>query len=176
MGLLVPLLFLLFFNRCSFFVTADKDLIQKTCQTTKYYGLCVSSLQIDPKSLQSDVPGLAAIITTLAIANASDTAAYLVKLLNHTTDSSLKSVLQECSNRYKDAGAALGGSLQELDSQTYDYAYVQVMAAKDYPNSCHNVFKQKPKLVYPLELKRREEGLERLCDVALGIISLLGFD
>ncbi|KAG9457246.1 hypothetical protein H6P81_001754 [Aristolochia fimbriata] len=172
----IPFSFLILFHLSSIFAAADMGLIRRTCQSTKYYDLCVSSLQIDPKSLDSDVPGLATIVTTVAVANATDAYAYLANLTTRTSDASLKWVLRECSNRYRDAGEALDGSLQQLQSQTYDYAYVQVTAARDYPNSCHNVFNQKKQLLYPPALQRREQGLVRLCDVALGIIGLLDFD
>ncbi|KAK2998016.1 hypothetical protein RJ639_024900, partial [Escallonia herrerae] len=32
-------------------------------------------------------------------------------------------------------------SLQDLAAESYDYAYVHVMAASDYLNACHNAFK-----------------------------------
>ncbi|KAL5697438.1 hypothetical protein ACHQM5_028577 [Ranunculus cassubicifolius] len=76
-------------------------------------------------------------------------------------------------DKYSFAMDALQVSLQELDSMSYDNAYVQVTAAKGYPNVCHNGDKRYPGLAYPVEVAHREQQLEQLCDVALGIVDLL---
>lgn len=169
---------LLILSLPTFLSFADMGLVQQTCQSTNYYDLCMASFQTNPNSLQADVPGLASIITNLAMANATDTSSFLSKLANNTRDPPIKKVLGECARRYTDAGAALSGSVEEIETESYDYAMVQVMAAKEYTNSCHNLFKLKQgaggKLIkYPAELAKREDGLVRLCDVSLAIIGLL---
>lgn len=83
--------------------------------------------------------------------------------------------MRECADKYAFANDALQNSVQDLSSELYDYAYMHVMAAADYPNACRNAFKRYPGLVYPQELAVREEGLKHICDVVLGIIDALGF-
>ncbi|KAK9064058.1 hypothetical protein SSX86_017930 [Deinandra increscens subsp. villosa] len=157
------------------FVNGDTNLIQKTCKTTKFYDLCISSLQSDSTSPQADTKGLAIILAKLAMANATNTNSFLSSnfLTKTTNDTITKSVLKQCADRYSAAGASLQSAVQDLGSELYDYAYMHVMAASDYANSCRNAFKRYPKLVYPPEIGGREEGLKRFCDVIMGIIDSL---
>ncbi|XP_057495487.1 cell wall / vacuolar inhibitor of fructosidase 2 [Actinidia eriantha] len=156
-------------------VRGDTDLIEKTCKSTKHYGLCVSSLKSNTNSLKSDTKGLAVIMVGVGIANATATSSFLSsQLLSATTnDPLMRKVLKDCTDKYSYAGNSLQASLQDLATQTYDYAYVNVMAAADYPNACHNGFRRYPGLAYPAELAVREDGLKHICDVVLGIIDLL---
>ncbi|KAF8404379.1 hypothetical protein HHK36_009262 [Tetracentron sinense] len=126
------------------FVTRDTALIEKTCLTNQYPDLCVSTLKSDPTSINADTKGLAAIVINVA------------------------------KDKYRYASDALQGSLQDLASDINNDASLQVSAAADYPNSCHNVFKGAPGLTYPSGLAQREELLVHLCGVAVGIINLLG--
>ncbi|XP_022741365.1 cell wall / vacuolar inhibitor of fructosidase 2 [Durio zibethinus] len=157
-------------------VNGDAGLIQKTCKTTKYYDLCVSSLKSDPRSVNSDTKGLAMIMIGVGMANATATSTFLSsRLVSSANDTILKKVLKECSDKYAHAGDALQASVQDFVSEAYDYAYMHIMAAADYPNACHNAFRRYPRLIYPPEIARREDGLKRICDVVLGIIDNLGF-
>ena len=155
-------------------VSGDYDLIQKTCRSTKYYDLCISSLKSDPNSPNADTKGLAMIMVGIGEANATAISSYLSsQLVGSANDSSMKKILKECVNRYNYSSDALQASLQALIMEAYDYAYVHVIAAADYPNACRNSFKRCPRLPYPPELGPREDGLKHLCDVVLGIIDLL---
>ncbi|KAG6721713.1 hypothetical protein I3842_03G125300 [Carya illinoinensis] len=157
------------------FVTGDANLVQKTCKNTKYYDLCLSSLRSVPTSLSADTKGLAVIMVGVGMANATATSSYLSsQLLSTTNDTILKKVLRECADKYSYAGDALQASVQDLATESYDYAYMHITAAADYPNACHNAFKRYPGLIYPPDLARREDGLKHLCFVVLGIIDLLG--
>lgn len=163
------------FHQPLIFVSGDADLIQKTCKSTKYYDLCVSSLKSDPTSPKADTKGLAVIMVGIGMANATATSTYMSsKSLSTTNDTSLKKVLKECADKYTYAGDALQASVQDLATESYDYAYMHIMAAADYPNACHNAFKRYPGLDYPPEIARREDGLKHICDVVLGIIDHLG--
>ncbi|CAA0830212.1 Cell wall / vacuolar inhibitor of fructosidase 2 [Striga hermonthica] len=145
-------------------------LIQQTCKNTKHYDLCVSSLKSDASSAKADTKGLALIMIRLGVANATATSAYLSSAKNETA-----LVMKECADKYALAGEALRSSVQDLLDDSYDYAYIHVMAAADYPNSCRNGFRRYPGLVYPPELAVREDGLKGICDVVLGIIDSIGF-
>ncbi|KAL1364717.1 hypothetical protein HN51_012860 [Arachis hypogaea] len=167
-------LLLLFFvlGDTRLYVNGDTKLMKKTCRHTKYYDLCFSSLKSDPTSSNADPRGLAMIMVGVAMANATSTSSYLSSQLHNpaTNDTTFKRVLKECLDKYTYAGESLQASVQDLADQVYDYAYMHVSAAKDYPNVCHNLFKQNPALVYPPELARRENALKHICDVAMGII------
>ncbi|KAL5715031.1 hypothetical protein ACHQM5_016919 [Ranunculus cassubicifolius] len=156
-------------------VSADTAMMRSACKNTNYYNLCLSSLKSNSSSFKADTKGLAAIIIGIAMTNANQTTTFLSsQLLSSTSDLVIKKVVKDCADKYSLAMDALQVSLQELDSMSYDNAYVQVTAAKDYPNVCHNGYKRYPGLAYPVEVAHREQQLEQLCDVALGIVDLLG--
>lgn len=163
---------LIFHQQPSIFASADMNLIQKTCKNTKYYDLCVSSLKSNPRSSSVDTKGLANIMVGVGFANATATSSYLSSQLlsTKTNDTTLKKVLKECADKYTYAGDSLQASGQDLATEDYDYAYLHISAAADYPNACHNAFRRSPGLAYPAELARREDGLKQICDVVLGII------
>ncbi|KAJ0545983.1 putative pectinesterase inhibitor domain-containing protein [Helianthus annuus] len=155
----------------------DTSLIQKTCQTTKYYDLCISSLQSDSTSQQADTKGLAIILAKLALANATSTNSFLSSnvFVKNPNDTVMKKVLKQCEDRYSAARMSLQNSIQDLESELYDYAYMHVMAASDYANSCRNAFKRNPNLVYPPEIDHREKGLKQFCDVVMEIIDSIEY-
>ncbi|XP_055817619.1 cell wall / vacuolar inhibitor of fructosidase 2 [Solanum dulcamara] len=159
------------------------DLIQKTCKNTKYYDLCVSSLKSDSTSLKADTKGLATIMVKIGMVNATATNTFLsspelvVNTTNYTNNdlALMKKLLKDCADKYTLATNALQDSLQDLNNQVYDYAYMHVMAAADYPNVCHNGFRRNPRLDYPSQLAIREDGFKHICDVVLGILDALGW-
>ncbi|XP_008799039.2 pectinesterase inhibitor 28-like [Phoenix dactylifera] len=154
--------------------TNAPNLIQRTCNSTTYYDLCVASLQSDPESPEADVRGLSTIVVHLAIFNATNTSSFAASLAPSATDPSLRAVLRACAAKYSNARQALQWSLDALSTESYDYAFVHVSAAAEYPNVCRVLFRHYPRLTYPEEMARREEALVHLCTVALEIISLLG--
>lgn len=164
-------------------VVAEVDLISRTCESTKFPNLCVSSLKSDPTSPNADTKGLAMIMVGIGMANATATSSYLYSqsqnLNNQTTSSKavmMRKVVRECSDKYLHASNALQDSLQDLAEENYDYAFMHISAAADYPNACHNGFKRiKGLLAYPSELARRENGLKHICDVVSGIVNQLGW-
>ena len=124
-----------------------------------------------------DPKGLAQIMAGIGMANATATSTYLSSQLlsSAANDTILKKVLRECANKYTYAGDALQSSVQDLATEEYDYAYMHISAAAEYPNGCHNAFRRYPGLVYPPEISRREEGFKQICEVILGIIDHIGF-
>ncbi|XP_030543715.1 cell wall / vacuolar inhibitor of fructosidase 2 [Rhodamnia argentea] len=156
----------------------DASLIQKACRITKYYDLCLSSLKSDPSSSRADPKGLASIALAVALANATSTSSFLSSLVvgsgGAAGDPALSRLLRDCADKYGLAGDALQASARDLAAEAYDYAYMHVMAAEDYPSACRNAFRRSPGTAYPPELARREDGLTRICDVVMGIIDFLG--
>lgn len=192
MGMKNFLIFLLYLTTPSTFLqkatnfliaNADQTLIQKTCKNTLYYNLCMSSLKSDPTSLTADTKGLAVIMASIGVANATDTSTYLSSQLPTNSAAAAASanknnktkLIRQCSQKYAFAAEALRESLKDLAGETYDYAYMHVSAAADYANVCRDGFKGFPAVSYPAKLGRREEGLKRICRVVLGILDLLGW-
>ncbi|KAL8045150.1 hypothetical protein ABFX02_08G094000 [Erythranthe guttata] len=175
------LFFILFFSSFDQTYSANvgnSDLIQQTCKNTKYYELCVSSLKSDSSSPRADTKGLALIMVKVGMANATATNSYLSSQMLKSVinnDTVMKKVVRECADKYGFAYDSLKKSVEDLGAEMYDYAYLHVMAAEDYPNACRDAFKRYPGLVYPPEIAVREDGLKRICDVVLGIIDNLGF-
>ncbi|KAL1564107.1 cell wall / vacuolar inhibitor of fructosidase 2-like [Salvia divinorum] len=163
------LLLTLFFS----FRASSADLIHQTCMTTKYYDLCVSTLKSDSSSPKADAKGLVLVMVRVAIANATATNAYLSSQMLSAAANDMKVAIKECADKYAFASEALKSSSQDLSNEMYDYAYMHVMAAADYPNGCRNAFKRSPGLLYPPEMALRENALKRICDVVLGIIDAL---
>lgn len=148
--------------------------IEATCKNTKYYKFCVSALKSDPRSPSADPKGLAAIMVGVGMTNATATATYLASNLTAAAnDTVLIKALKDCSDKYTLAADSLRLTIQDLDDEAYDYAYMHVLAAGDYPNVCRNVFRRVKGLPYPREIRRREESLRRICGVVSGILDRL---
>uniref|UniRef100_A0ACD5UXR6 Uncharacterized protein n=1 Tax=Avena sativa TaxID=4498 RepID=A0ACD5UXR6_AVESA len=169
---------------------AVRALVQSTCNATTYYDLCVAALVSDPHSFTADLRGLCAIAVSAAATNASATAS---DLANATSSSSAATpgpvagsaepgsdgrahvqalLLQACAAKYGEAREALLEARESVGEEAYDYAFVHVSAAAEYPAVCRTLFRRK-RVAYPVELAKREEALEHLCTVAIDIITLL---
>ncbi|KAI4365449.1 hypothetical protein MLD38_021433 [Melastoma candidum] len=83
--------------------------------------------------------------------------------------------MRGCADKYSLAGDAFQAAARDLTTESYDYAYVHIMAPRDNLNVCSNYFKRNVGSSYPPELASREDGFQHLCDVILGIIDFLGF-
>lgn len=155
-------------------VSADSDLIEKTCKTTKYYELCISSINQQQKKAET-AKELAVIMAKVGVANATATNAFLSSqlLISTTTDPIMKKLFKECANKYGFASDSLEACVGDLENDLFEFAYMHVMAAADYPNVCRNEFKRYPTLSYPSQIALREEGLKRICVVVMGIIDNL---
>ncbi|CAF2037334.1 unnamed protein product [Brassica rapa] len=155
-------------------VKSNTTTIESTCKTTNYYDLCVSALKSDPRSPTADTKGLAAIMASVGMTNATATASYIAKNLTATANNTaLKKVLKDCSDKYTLAADSLRLTIQDLDDEAYDYAYMHVLAAQDYPNVCRNIFRRAKGLVYPAEISRCEVSLRSICGVVSGILDRL---
>ncbi|CAD6263709.1 unnamed protein product [Miscanthus lutarioriparius] len=154
-------------------------LVQWTCNSTSFYDVCIAALAADPSSSTADVSGLCAIAVSAAAANASGTAAFLGNASDAAaTPEADRALLRTCAGKYAAARDALLQARASLAEQAYDYAFVHVSAADEYPAVCRTLFrrrqqKQRVSRPYPPELAKREEALRRLCTIALDIISLL---
>ncbi|OEL22327.1 hypothetical protein BAE44_0016654 [Dichanthelium oligosanthes] len=152
-------------------------LMQSTCNSTSFYDLCIAALAADPSSSTADVPGLCAIAVSAAAANASGTASFLANASGAAaTPEADRALLRTCAGKYAAARDALLAARVSLAEQDYDYAFVHVSAAAEYPAVCRTLFRRQQranKMMYPIEVAKREEALKRLCAITLDIISLL---
>ncbi|KAF8775284.1 hypothetical protein HU200_004690 [Digitaria exilis] len=157
-------------------------LVQSTCNSTSFYDICIATLAADPSSSTADVPGLCAIAVSTAAASASGTASFLANASDGAAvPEAERALLRTCAGKYASARDALQAARVSLAEQDYDYAFVHVSAAAEYPSVCRTLFRrrqqqQRPgsgKTMYPPELAKREEALKRLCSITLDIISLL---
>ncbi|GJN01206.1 hypothetical protein PR202_ga18453 [Eleusine coracana subsp. coracana] len=145
---------------------APNPMVQSTCNSTTFYDLCVAALAGDPSSSTADVPAVIAVRRQQQPASA--TASFLLRPSPSYSYSS--TLLRSCAAQYANASEALLAARLSVADQAYDYAVVHVSAAAEYPTVCRTLFRRRP---YPLELAKREDGLRRLCTIALDIISLL---
>jgi pectinesterase inhibitor-like protein len=113
------------------------------------------------------------VAVSIAATNATNTSSIASSLAQKSTEPSLRALLRTCAAKYVAAHDALNSAVQSIKEEVYDYAFVHVSAAAEYPSVCRVLFRQVPRLTYPPELERREEGLEMLCKIALDMISLL---
>ncbi|PKI42260.1 hypothetical protein CRG98_037376 [Punica granatum] len=136
-------------------------LVQQICKTTKYYDLCISSLRADPSSPTADTKGLALIMVRVAVANATATSSFLSSsaVSTSTGDPAMVKLLRDCADKYSLAGSSLQDSALDLGAESYDTAYMHILAARDYPNVCHNAFKRATRPAYPPELAQGRTGL-----------------
>ncbi|CAN0922545.1 Cell wall / vacuolar inhibitor of fructosidase 2 [Linum grandiflorum] len=156
---------------------ADTSLIKKTCKSTKYYHLCLSSVNSNSTSSTADVRGLALIMIRIGMANATASSTYLSSQLaasgNNDTVAK-KAVLKECADLYMYVANNLEMTVEDFDMGNESYAPIHVTGASYYPDQCRDTFRRnKPRLVYPTELASRADGLKRICHVILQIIDLL---
>ncbi|XP_047318280.1 cell wall / vacuolar inhibitor of fructosidase 2-like [Impatiens glandulifera] len=171
------------------YVNGDSALIESVCKSTMYYDLCKSSLASNPTSTNADTKGLAIIMVQIGIVNATSTSSYLSsqaltktaadagisnKCNNSSSTTALSKKLNKlCADKYSNAASSLQSSLKELATDEFDYAYVHVMAAADYPRACRTSFRQAPGLAYLPELASREDGLVHICEIVMGILDFL---
>lgn len=151
------------------------DLIRTTCNATTNYAFCISSLASSPQTpTATTVKSLSTIVINIAIANATNTSSCTSALSKAAASAPLAALYRTCAEKYMHARESLQSSLHDISDDMYDYASVHVSAAAEYPNVCRVLFRHGTSGPYPAEMARREEALERLCALALDIISLLG--
>lgn len=101
--ILVSLIFLFIFP-----IESHADVIVETCKnSTKHYGLCVSTLQSDKRSWSADPKGLAAITLDIVLHKANLTFHHSLALFRSTTDPVLYRIYGTCLDVY-------GGSVNRL--------------------------------------------------------------
>ncbi|KAJ6325305.1 hypothetical protein OIU76_012398 [Salix suchowensis] len=103
------------------------DLVQETCQKTRYPDLCVKTLKSNPRSSSADVKGLAHIMLEANLANKQyDTA----------------------------ANEDFPTAIQSLERNDLGTAKTYASAAVDAPGNCRDTFSEDPGVKTPPDLTK----------------------
>ncbi|CAK7330283.1 unnamed protein product [Dovyalis caffra] len=117
------------------------DLIEKTCNQTPYYELCIRSLISNPHSFNTDVQGLAKIMVHTINARATHTLRRINKLLQHKHETNVKQAIRSCAYRYYAIiKEDIPQSLQALRLGEYKFAEGGTMDAAFEAESCEKEF------------------------------------
>lgn len=172
----LSLVTLFFSSSSSLAIQSSTQLIQQTCSQTKYYQLCVSSLQSDPRSSTADLKVYAKIFVELALSNAKDTFSYTYRLTsNESMDPVLKMCLNDCLSVYDIGVNKLTDALIYLDLKDFIQVNNLLGTAKEQGEQCDQFFIKPPVPETPSPLTDRNEVYERLCSIAIVIVNLLGW-
>lgn len=150
-------------------IIESDNLIEKTCNKTPYYDLCVSSLQSSSQSSNADVKGLASIMGNVTLSNATNTLNYIHELINKTTDPELERPLTYCAEVYSPVvNYILPQAMEALENGHYGFAKYGISDAGDEAHAC-----EKKTSGLKLPLNERNKLTQNLCDVAVAIINTL---
>ncbi|KAJ9181778.1 hypothetical protein P3X46_005836 [Hevea brasiliensis] len=145
------------------------NLIEKTCKKTPYYDLCVSSLQSNPQSSNTDVRGLASIMGNITLSDATNTLNYIQELINQTTDPELERPLTHCAELYISVvDYILPQAMEALANGHYGFAKYGISDAGEEAHSC-----EKKTSGLKLPLTEMNKVMQNLHDIAVAIINTL---
>lgn len=146
-------------------VAGDEALIEKTCNTTIYPDLCISTIKSDSSSSTADTKGLVRIVIKKAEGSAADAAVFI-------SNRAYGQAGELCKNHYASAKQSLDESLKDLEANQFESAGRKSSEARESTKTCVSEFGRFG-VTYPVELKQREEVFEKLCDIASTIVSKL---
>jgi len=151
------------------------DLIQETCQKTRYPALCVKTLKSNPRSSTADAKGLVHIMLEANLANSKLTLATVSKLLKESSDKALKKCLGVCAEEYDTAANDdFPTAIQSLEINDLGTAKIHVSAAFDAPGNCRDTFSEVPGVQAPPDLSKLNDYFEQLSVTALIMLNNLG--
>ncbi|KAJ6900449.1 hypothetical protein NC652_026534 [Populus alba x Populus x berolinensis] len=130
------------------------DLIQETCQKTRYPALCVKTLKSNPRSSTADVKGLVHIMLEANLANSKRTSATEV-YDNAATDD-------------------FPTAIQSLEKNDLGTAKIHVSNAFDAPGNCRDTFSEVPGAQGTPDLTKLNDYFEQLSVTALIMLNNLG--
>ncbi|CAL2226634.1 unnamed protein product [Prunus armeniaca] len=146
------------------------DLIVKTCKKTPHYDLCVSTLQSNPQSSNTDVPGLAHIISDFLLAKATDTLDYIHGLLKQSPEAELQKALANCAELYIPVVKfSLPQAIDALTNGHFGFANYGISDAAKEADACEKGFSGST----TSPLTDRNKLVDNLSGVAVAIINLL---
>ncbi|KAJ4721975.1 Pectinesterase inhibitor [Melia azedarach] len=120
-------------------IQCDTPLIEKTCQRTPFYDLCISSLKSDPRSSTADVRTLALIMVDIIKSKATQMLKQVEELQKQHPE--LQEPLSACHSRYN---AVLVGdvpqAVEALEKGDYKFAEDSATDAAIEADACENGF------------------------------------
>ncbi|KAI6674585.1 hypothetical protein NL676_002491 [Syzygium grande] len=161
--------------------TSGSDLISQVCEHVPRRGFCESALRSDPRSEGADTAGLAAVALGLAAANATDTAAFIGRVLGGggggggggSLGPAVEQCLGECADQYADAVEQVEASIAAASAGDYGGLRPWVRAAIADAESCEEGFRMEAGGGDQMVMSRRNKVFRLLCDTALRIVELL---
>ena len=149
------------------------NLVQETCNKTRYSDVCLETLKSDPNSKTADVKGLARIMLKHGLAYSKDTYARVNKMFNETKDPIMKSCLHVCSEIYSlSVEVNFPHAITALENNDYRESSRILDSAYDDPETCNDAFVERPVIKTP-PFTDRNNYLEKMIDVACTIVNSL---
>ncbi|KAJ7955263.1 Pectinesterase inhibitor [Quillaja saponaria] len=146
------------------------DLIVQTCKQTPYYDLCVSSLQSNPQSSNTDLKGLALIMVGNVQANATETLNYIEGLIKQTTDQQLEQALAFCAELYiQVVKFSLPQAADAVSDGRFGFANYGISDAVNEAVTCEKKFSGSIKS----PLTDRNDSVHKFSDIAAAILDQL---
>ncbi|KAK4793701.1 hypothetical protein SAY86_024136 [Trapa natans] len=148
-------------------------LLAKVCGLCKNRNLCLSSLGADPNAQGADLSGLTLISIRVATANATNTSAYIRRMLNDTSlEPAVQQALNDCADSYNDAVQQLDDSLAALTVRNYADLRKWVKTAVKEVDSCGGAFMELGS-ADKLGVANRSRTVKHLCNNALTVMGVL---
>ena len=155
-----------------------RHLISSVCRQTKYYDVCVSTLEARSESLHADTGGLVLISLDACIAHAEVTLADTKLLMDNATaavseteDDYLARCLEDCLTQYSDALDSLRESAEDAENGDYGSVNAKVSGAMTDSGTCEDGFGERPGYTSPLT--ERNDYFSKLCSNVLAMAARL---
>ncbi|KAF3534519.1 hypothetical protein DY000_02042665 [Brassica cretica] len=148
---------------------SQPNLIQQLCKTNRYQPLCVSTLNLDPRSKTSDLQGLASISVDATTKKTNETLTYLISVYRGIGGG------REDFEKYgtcidQDYGASvnryLPAALANLKAKKYSDAISNMQSVVGATGDCQNQFAGPG----PLPLTQRNKAVHDIADMTTDII------
>ncbi|KAJ8766253.1 hypothetical protein K2173_022312 [Erythroxylum novogranatense] len=163
------LLCILLFSTSIPFIKCD-DLIDQICKRTPFRDLCEASLRSSSQSSGADAKGLASIVTSLILSDATDTLDYIHGLIKQVKDPELQRPLANCAELYIPVVKYnLPQAIDAFAKGQYGFATYVLSDASKQAKACEKGFSSST----ASPLSERNKVVSDLCDVAIAIIKLL---
>ncbi|CAA2991558.1 pectinesterase inhibitor-like [Olea europaea var. sylvestris] len=135
--------------------------LQQICDKTFNSLECLNQFKSDPRSLNTDIKGLAGVSVDLALNKANTVHTQYNQLYSDTKDSNLQEKYITCSKSYNDAIRDLETVKKYLDDNRYELIPVEINDALQEVKSCENAFKRDP--FDPARMDNHNDEFKLLC-------------
>ncbi|XP_074565827.1 uncharacterized protein LOC141822286 [Curcuma longa] len=149
---------------------ADRNFINRTCETAFSQDLCVSMLMSDRRSINASTVGeLAYIALDIdATADISSTVGVLQRIADKNPGTDLAAALKQCVMVYNSAGGDLADARDAVGSKKYSDADGLINSASASPDGCQNMFVD---VEMPEPVAKKGEWLGQRIDVCSDLVT-----